>query len=129
MTDYQKALQTLRDGQVRFIVIGGVAATAHGSTQLTNDLDVVYARSTDDIAHLAAALADKVTLDVLHDGDEPPSEARVGHEGEAILLLERPQDRCLYEIGSISRHLRQLARNSAQARQTLRHRLGKPRRG
>jgi len=57
MTDYQKALQTLRDGQVRFIVIGGVAATAHGSTQLTNDLDVVYARSTEDIAHLAAALA------------------------------------------------------------------------
>jgi hypothetical protein len=57
VTDYQKALQTLRDGQVRFIVIGGVAATAHGSTQLTNDLDVVYARGTDDIAHLAAALA------------------------------------------------------------------------
>jgi hypothetical protein len=33
MTDYRKALETLRDGGVRFIVIGGVAATAHGSTQ------------------------------------------------------------------------------------------------
>jgi hypothetical protein len=57
MTDYRKALETLRDGRVRFIVIGGFAATAHGSTQLTNDLDVVYARSGEDIARLAAALA------------------------------------------------------------------------
>ena len=27
MTDYRKALDTLRGGQVRFVVIGGVAAT------------------------------------------------------------------------------------------------------
>jgi hypothetical protein len=57
VTDYRKAFETLRNGGVRFIVIGGAAATAHGSTQLTNDLDVVYARATDDIARLAAALA------------------------------------------------------------------------
>jgi len=57
MTDYRKALDTLRNGQVRFIVIGGVAATAHGSAQLTNDLGVVYARSAEDIARLASALA------------------------------------------------------------------------
>jgi hypothetical protein len=57
MTDYRTALETLRGGQVRFIVIGGVAGVAHGSTQLTNDLDVVYARTTDDIERLAEALA------------------------------------------------------------------------
>jgi hypothetical protein len=57
MTDYRKALDTLRGGGVRFIVIGGAAATAHGSTQLTNDLDVVYARGADDIQRLATALA------------------------------------------------------------------------
>lgn len=57
MTDYRKALDTLRGGGVSFIVIGGVAAAAHGSTQLTNDLDVVYARSADNIRRLAAALA------------------------------------------------------------------------
>jgi hypothetical protein len=57
MTDYRKALDTLRGGGVRFIVIGGVAATAHGSTQLTNDLDVVYARGAEDISRLATALA------------------------------------------------------------------------
>jgi hypothetical protein len=57
MTDYRKALETLRGGGVNFILIGGVAATAHGSTQLTNDLDVVYARSPDNIQRLAASLA------------------------------------------------------------------------
>jgi hypothetical protein len=57
MTDYRRALDVLRGGGVRFIVIGGVAATAHGSTQLTNDLDVVYARGDDDVDRLAAALA------------------------------------------------------------------------
>jgi hypothetical protein len=57
MTDYRQALETLRGGGVRFIVIGGVAATAHGSTQLTNDLDVVYARDPDDVGRLATALA------------------------------------------------------------------------
>jgi hypothetical protein len=57
MTDYRRALETLRGGQVRFIVIGGVAATAHGSSQMTNDLDVVYARSAEDFTRLATALA------------------------------------------------------------------------
>lgn len=57
MTDYRKAMDTLRGGGVSFIIIGGVAAAAHGSTQLTNDLDVVYARSADNIQRLAAALA------------------------------------------------------------------------
>jgi hypothetical protein len=57
MTDYRRALDVLRSGSVRFIVIGGAAATAHGSTQLTNDLDVVYARSSEDIQRLGSALA------------------------------------------------------------------------
>jgi hypothetical protein len=57
MTDYRRAFEALRGGQVRFIVIGGVAATAHGSTQLTNDLDVVYARDAENIARLATSLA------------------------------------------------------------------------
>lgn len=57
MTDYRTGFDVLRNGKIRFIVIGGVAATAHGSSQLTNDLDVVYARGAEDIANLASALA------------------------------------------------------------------------
>jgi len=42
---------------VEFIVIGGVAATAHGSARSTVDLDVVYRRTRENVARLAAALA------------------------------------------------------------------------
>ncbi len=58
MIDYQRALAAFRDAGVDFIIIGGAAATAHGSARLTNDLDVVYARSPGNIERLAAALAD-----------------------------------------------------------------------
>lgn len=41
---------------MKFIIIGGAAATAHGSARLTVDLDVVYERSAENIAALASAL-------------------------------------------------------------------------
>ena len=37
-------------GRVEFIVVGGVAARAHGSARLTNDLDVLYRRTPENIA-------------------------------------------------------------------------------
>jgi hypothetical protein len=42
--------------QVRFIVIGGGAATVHGSARFTQDLDVVYARDAENLASIVAAL-------------------------------------------------------------------------
>ncbi|HEY6362520.1 MAG TPA: hypothetical protein VIX63_15510 [Vicinamibacterales bacterium] len=57
MTDYPKLLSTLVGGGVRFIIVGGAAATAHGSVRLTVDLDVVYDRGGDNVGRLAAALA------------------------------------------------------------------------
>lgn len=57
MTDFAALLQALVGGGVEFIVIGGVAATAHGSAHVTVDLDVVYRRSAENVARLAAALA------------------------------------------------------------------------
>ncbi|MDQ3298204.1 MAG: nucleotidyltransferase [Myxococcota bacterium] len=42
---------------VEFIIIGGVAATAHGSAHVTVDLDIVYRRTPENMARLAAALA------------------------------------------------------------------------
>ena len=41
---------------VRFIVVGGLAAQAHGSPSLTGDLDVCYARDQDNLRRLAATL-------------------------------------------------------------------------
>jgi hypothetical protein len=57
VTDFRRLLETLVSGNVEFIIIGGMAATAHGSAHVTADLAVVYGRSADNIARLAQALA------------------------------------------------------------------------
>ena len=57
MTNVGKQLGLLVAAGVDFIVIGGMAAAAHGSARATLDLDVVYSRSPENIARLATALA------------------------------------------------------------------------
>ncbi len=57
MTDFTRLLETLVGSGVRFIVVGGVAATVHGSARLTQDLDVVYARDEDNLGRLVDALS------------------------------------------------------------------------
>jgi len=42
---------------VRCIVIGGWAAILHGAARTTNDVDLVYARDSENLKSLAAALA------------------------------------------------------------------------
>jgi hypothetical protein len=54
--NFQEILPLLARHGVRFIVIGGVAATVHGAARLTYDVDVVYAREPDDLRRLASAL-------------------------------------------------------------------------
>ena len=56
MTDFERLLRVLADAGVEFILIGGAAATAHGSARLTLDLDAVYRRTPDNIERLATAL-------------------------------------------------------------------------
>src|SRR5437879_10831324 len=56
MTDFKAVLRTLAEAGVEFIVVGGVAATIHGSSRLTRDVDVVYRRTASNIARLAATL-------------------------------------------------------------------------
>jgi predicted nucleotidyltransferase len=53
---FRELLPLLVTNHVRFIVIGGGAAIAHGSARATYDVDVVYARDPENIRHLAAAL-------------------------------------------------------------------------
>lgn len=50
-------LPLLLNHGVRFILIGGGAATVHGSARLTLDVDVVYARDLDNLQRLVAALS------------------------------------------------------------------------
>lgn len=57
MIDFAAILRVLARGEVEFIVVGGAAATIHGSSRLTVDLDVVYRRTPQNITRLVAALA------------------------------------------------------------------------
>lgn len=57
MTSLERQLRLLADARVDFIVIGGMAAAAHGSARATLDLDVVYARDRENVRRLATALA------------------------------------------------------------------------
>lgn len=56
MTQFEALLLALRHEDVSFVIIGGIAATPHGSARLTNDLDVVYERSVENYERLARAL-------------------------------------------------------------------------
>jgi hypothetical protein len=54
--DPARALAVLNAHRVRYVVIGGIAAAAHGSPMLTSDLDVCYARDDSNLRALANAL-------------------------------------------------------------------------
>jgi predicted nucleotidyltransferase len=57
MTDFAQLIPLLVKGGVRFILVGGAAATAHGSARLTQDLDIVYERTRENVARLTRVLA------------------------------------------------------------------------
>lgn len=56
MTDFEHLLKTLSTNNVELVIVGGVAATIHGSARLTTDLDVVYERSAENVRRLVSAL-------------------------------------------------------------------------
>jgi hypothetical protein len=57
MTDFRALITLLASSRIEFIIIGGAAATAHGSARLTSDLDIVYRRTSENISRLVSALA------------------------------------------------------------------------
>ena len=57
MTDFEGLIRRLSEAEVRFVLVGGFAATVFGSARVTVDLDVVYARTPENLSRLSAALA------------------------------------------------------------------------
>jgi hypothetical protein len=55
-------LRRLVDADVKFVLVGGLAAQAHGSTSLTNDLDICYSRDPDNLRALAGVLVDVMAI-------------------------------------------------------------------
>jgi hypothetical protein len=56
MINFEATLKALSDRGVNFVVIGGYAATLHGSAYLTRDLDICYERTPENIERMVSAL-------------------------------------------------------------------------
>jgi predicted nucleotidyltransferase len=57
VTRFVELLKALAAGQVDFVLVGGVAAAAHGSPRSTQDVDVVYQRAPENLRRIVASLA------------------------------------------------------------------------
>lgn len=54
--DPVRALRVLNRHEVRYLLIGGLAGEVHGAAMGTNDIDICYERSPDNMDRLAEAL-------------------------------------------------------------------------
>jgi len=57
VANFASVVELLSDAKVELILIGGLAAQAHGSARLTQDIDFIYRRTPENIARLVTALA------------------------------------------------------------------------
>ncbi len=58
--DPARILRTLVAHDVRFVLIGGLAGNLRGTADLTNDLDICYARDAENLERLVGALRELV---------------------------------------------------------------------
>lgn len=56
MLQIEQLLTSLSDAGVAFVIIGGMAAVAQGSSYVTADLDICYAREPENLQRLSQAL-------------------------------------------------------------------------
>lgn len=84
MTRFGELLRSLSDANVEFILIGGIAAVAHGSPRATQDIDLVYRRTPENIRRLVSALS---PLEPYLRGAGRPRDL------ETIAILEQLRDR------------------------------------
>ncbi len=57
MTDFEQVIRVFSDAGIESVIVGGLAATIHGSARLTQDVDFVYARNRANVRRLVTALA------------------------------------------------------------------------
>jgi predicted nucleotidyltransferase len=55
---FEAILAALVSRQVRFVLVGGVAATVHGSARFTNDIDICYDTTSDNVDRLIVLLVE-----------------------------------------------------------------------
>lgn len=57
MVEFEPALVSLTDEKVDFVIVGGLAISAHSSGYITTDLDLCYLRTKENLKNIVAALA------------------------------------------------------------------------
>jgi hypothetical protein len=85
-------LRRLVDAGVQFVLVGGLAAQAHGSNSLTTDLDVCFARDRETLEHLAGVLEEIAAVRRGLPTDAPPMpplDARTLRAGSLFTLSTR----------------------------------------
>ncbi len=83
-------LRALVGGRVRFVVIGGLAAQAHGSPLITEDLDICFDLDRDNLERLGEVLADLMAVRRgMPDGVVAPVDARALRAGDVFTLRTR----------------------------------------
>ena len=55
---FEIILSALAARDIRFVLVGGVAATIHGSARFTNDLDICYDTAPDNVDRLVTILTE-----------------------------------------------------------------------
>jgi len=90
--DPAEILGRLAQADVKFVVVGGLAAQSHGSPSSTDDLDICYARDLDNLRALAAVLDEVAAIRRGLPADAPampPLDARTLSAGGLFTLSTR----------------------------------------
>lgn len=86
-------IRALVDARVDFVVIGGLAAQAHGSPLITEDLDICFDLERDNLQRLAGVLADLAAIRRgLPEGVVAPLDERALRAGDVFTLRTRHGD-------------------------------------
>ncbi len=91
----QELLETLARHDVEYVLIGGLAATLHGSSALTNDADICPEPSSENRERLAAALRDmdaRIRTDAAPDGVRLAADADFLRRMQLVNLTTRYGD-------------------------------------
>lgn len=90
--DPVELLRTLQHHEVRFVLIGGIAARLRGAPLLTEDVDITPDQTDDNLARLSAALRDlgaRLRTTSNPDGIEFPIEPEMLNTAESWTLTTR----------------------------------------
>lgn len=106
-------LGALLDGGVRFVIVGGLAAQAHGSPSLTGDIDICPAFDRENLDRLAAVLDELAAIRRgLPEAVRAPLDARALRAADVLTLTTRYGDLDLLAHPDPHLDFDQLARGS-----------------